>query len=142
MQIAESVRKIRGYAKKVERSSNSSLKKNKEVAAKWNIQQMEVGKKADGSLQPGYSPATEGYARTTPISAGEPIKLKDSGDFHEGMYRGTKVEKNVLMLQSSDEKNDMLERDYDPLGLTQENLSKLTHIVFEDLVNDLRAYFK
>ena len=148
--VSESVKRIRGYAKKVKRSTNSSLKKHKDAAVKWNIQQMEVGKKADGEMQPGYSPATEGWnpgggrepVRVTPINAGEPIKLLDTGKFHQGMYRGTKVEDNKLMLESADEKNSMLERDYDPFGLTKPNLDKLTTKIFEDLVDDLRAYFK
>ena len=142
MQVSESIKKIRGYDKKVRRSTNESLKQNKEVAAKWNIEQMELGKKADGSLQPGYSPATEGYERTTPISAGEPIKLKDTGDYHEGMYRGTTVKDNIMELKSANWKNEMLEIDYDPLGLTSEKLHKLTIIIFNDLVTDLRAYFR
>ena len=142
MQVSESIKKIRGYDKKVRRSTNESLKQNKEVVAKWNIEQMELGKKADGSLQPGYSPASEGFERTTPIMAGEPIKLKDTGDFHEGMYKGTEVKDNELILKSSDWKSEMLERDYDPFGLTSEKLHKLTIIIFNDLVTDLRAYFR
>ena len=142
MLISESIRKIRGYAKKVKSSTNKSLKDNKDVAAKWNIQQMEVGKKADGSLQPGYAAATEGYQRETPISAGEPIKLKDTGAFHEGVYRGSIVKDNIMELKSADSKNEMLDRDYKPFGLTEENLGKLTVLVFKDLVTDLRAYFK
>jgi len=142
VQISESVRKIRGYAKRVKSSTNDSLKDNKDVAAKWNIQQMEVGKKADGSMQPGYAAATEGYQRETPISAGEPIKLKNKEDFYEGVYKGTTVHDNIMELKSADWKNEMLDRDYKPFGLTEENLGKLTVLVFKDLVTDLRAYFK
>ena len=144
MQVTESIKRIRGYAKKVGSSTNRSLKKHKDAAVKMNIQQMEVGKKADGSSQEGYSVATEYYnpVRTTPVTAGEPIKLLDTGKFHQGMYRGTKIEDNKMIMQSADEKNEMLDRDYDPFGLNKANLDTLTTKIFEDLTNDLRAYFK
>jgi len=142
VQISDSVRKIRGYAKKVMGSTNRSLKRHKTLAATWNVQQMEVGRKPDGSMQPGYSAATEGYQRTTPISAGEPIKLKDTGAFHKGVKKGTTVHDNIMELKSSDEKNDMLDADYSPFGLTEFNLERLKVKVFDDLADDLRAYFK
>ncbi len=144
MQVSESVKKIHGYAKMVKRSTNASLKKNKEVAAKWNIQQMETGKDRKGQSLGEYDPATEGYnyKRKTKISAGEPIKLKDTGDYHEGMYRGTKVKDNIMEIKSADWKDEMLAQTYDPLGLNEAHMKELMERIYRDLVTDIKDYFK
>jgi len=142
VQITESVRKIHRYEKSVEAMTNETLKKLKPVIAKMNVQQLERGQKPDGSLYEGYSPATENYVRATPITAGEPIKLKDTGKFHEGIFTGTVMRgKNIVEIKSRDEKSDMLEHHYKPFGLTENNMDKITERIYKELYKQLKDYF-
>jgi len=138
MIINESIRKVRGYPVAVKRSTNRSLKDNIPVVAKMNVQQMEIGMKPDGTKQENYSPVSVDFYGKQP----GPILLRDAGDFHRGVEKGTKVKDNTLTLQSDDWKSDMLDEMYEPFGLTEKNMDKEVKILFDDLVKDLRKYWK
>lgn len=138
MQVTNSIRKVRGYMKAVRKMTSKTLKGLIPFISKANVQQMEIGVKPDGSFQPPYAPAS--------IEMGKepgPIKLKDTGAFHEGVFSGTKMKgENDLEIKSKDWKSDMLEKHYDPFGLTKENLKKVTAEITEELVKQLKEYFK
>ena len=144
MLITESVRKIRGYAGFVQRATNNTMKKNLVKIAQMNIGQLLEGKNPQGKSYEPYSLGTimRNEERSTPVAEGDPIKLKDTGAFHEGIVMGTVIKKNEVEIKSRDKKSDMLEREYKPFGLTPPNLDKLTEIVYKDLYEQLKTYFK
>ena len=144
MLVRDSIRRVHRYPRAVEKMTADFLKKEKDVVSKMNVQQLERGQKPSGQLYEGYSPATEARnsERATPVMAGEPIKLKDTGKFHEGIYRGTKAKKNEIIIKSSDSKNDMLEKHWRPFGLIPRNREKLTKDIYDNLYKQLKEYFR
>ena len=140
MKIEESIKKVRRYPEEMEKITFVSLKKNETVAAKMNVQQMEIGKKPNGTWQDYYSPATQDWPGRVGDATGR-IKLKDTGEFHESVLSKTKAKKNELVLQGVDKYD--LESDYGPIfGLVQENLKKVTEIVASDLYKGEKQYWK
>ena len=145
MDIKQSVKKIRSYPRVSERSTDKSLKKNSARIAKMNVQQMEVGLKADGTYQ-------EPYAESSVINYGkEPgyIKLKDTGRFHQGVtLKKEKTNEYELTSKASyttdtgENITDFLDEHYDPFGLTDSNMDIVLDITFNDLYTDLKAHFK
>jgi len=121
-----------------------SLKKNQKLYATWNVQQMEAGLRSDGKSQPKYHPNSLKYDRKTPISAGDTIKLKNTGDFHRSVVSKTKAKKDLIEFTGDFVKRTTdLEKEFEPIfGLTESNLDKMVDITFDDLVKGLRAYWK
>lgn|GEM_PF-5596967 len=144
MDINTSVKKVRGYQKGMEKITSASLKANETTAAKWNVQQMEIGLRSDGKSQPNYSDGSVEYYGKEP----GPVKLKDTGAFHESVLRKTKAKKDVLEFTGDYIKDNAggrtdLEKVWGPIfGLTKSNLEKMTDLLFEDLVKGLRDYWK
>ena len=118
---------------------------------------MEAGLRADGKPQPSYHPNSLKYKRRTPISAGDTIKLKDTGDFHRSVIKETKETFSIFGIRSHDSPESGivftgdytkggqtdLEKEYGPIfGLVKTNLGKMRDITFTDLVTGLRAYWK
>ena len=143
MKIEESIKKIRQYPKQVEKMTADSLKKNETVAAKLNVQQMEIGKRPDETWQEYYSPATQDWPGRVGDATGR-IKLKDTGKFHESVLAKTKARKNELLFTGDYVKDGTdLEYHYGPIfGLTKKNISKISEIIFNDLIKGLKQYFK
>jgi hypothetical protein len=100
-----------------------------EEAANANRDQLEQGKLANNNNTGGYKKATESYnnSRKTKVSAGEPIKFKDTGAFHKSIK--AKVKRDGTLELSSRSKKAQLAQDYidnsnnsgSVLGLTDEN---------------------
>ena len=154
MKIEESIKKVRNYPKEMEKITFASLKKNETVIAKMNVQQMEIGKKPDGTWQDYYSPATQDWPGRVGDATGR-IKLKDTGEFHESVLSKTKAWKGrrgravsssrqrVVGIEFQGIDKYDLESDYGPIfGLTEENLKKVTEIVASDLYKGEKQYWK
>ena len=154
MQITESVRKIRGYAGFVKRATNSILKERRGNVARMNIDQLKDAKSPKGYTYDTYAPATvedTWHKRTRKVYYGEPIKLWDTAAFYNGMFEATKVKKkNELEIYSKRTKQhpddppnlvEILEKEWKPFGLTEQNMKKFTEIVRKDLYKQLKDYF-
>jgi hypothetical protein len=72
-----------------------------------------------------YAQSTTTYPRATKVSAGDTIKLKDSGDF----YRNIKAfgDKEGILMDNKDSKKELLEEAYGDsvIGLHEESISEL-----------------
>jgi hypothetical protein len=110
-----------------------------EEAANLNRLQLEQGIVDTGSAIGGYKKATEAYnnVRKTKVSAGEPIKFKDTGAFHksikakitkEGALALTSRSKKAVYAQSYVDKT----TDGNVLGLTNQNLKDWYKIFVEE----------
>ena len=121
------------------------MKKNSARIAKMNVQQMEVGLKADGTYQEPYSEVSVSKYGKEPGY----IKLKDTGKFHQGVTL-KKEKQNEFLLTSKDNsylsdvgqgKTEYLDFVYDPFGLTDSNLDIVTDVIYEDLYTDIKTHF-
>ena len=149
MNIDESIRRLRKYAKTVEGSTHKSMKKHSARIAKMNVQQMEQGLKEDGTTQEPYSEGSVAYFGYDP----GPIRLKSPGSsggrFHRGVVLKPESRKNYFELTSKanymtdtgENITEFLDKHYDPFGLVDRNMDIVTDLVCEDLYNDLKTLF-
>jgi hypothetical protein len=110
-----------------------------EQAANLNRLQLEQGIVDTGSAIGGYKKATEAYnnVRKTKVSAGEPIKFKDTGDFHKSIK--AKITRDGNLSLNSRSKKAIYAQSYvdkttdgNVLGLTNQNLKDWYKIFVED----------
>ena len=111
-----------------------------EEAANLNRLQLEQGIIDSGEIIGGYKKATEGYnnVRKTKVTAGEPIKFKDTGAFHKSIK--AKITRDGDLALNSRSKKAIYAQAYvdgtnksgSVLGLTDENLKDWYKIFVED----------
>lgn len=100
----------------------------------FNTEQLQRGKRIDGSTLPDYSPVS--------VAAGKPagpIRLFDTGDFYEGI---TAIVSNALEMEGRDVKTDAIEEKYgEVVGLAQESLDKIpAEFLLEELIDLVRKF--
>jgi hypothetical protein len=124
--------------------SKSVTKEALDASSDLNRDQLENSTLTDGSSIGGYAKATESYnnSRRTKITAGQPIKFKDSGGFHRSIR--SKISKEGDLTLYSTSKKAIFAQDYvdgkfsrgnanrSVLGLTIPNL----HIWYNQLVHE------
>lgn len=134
----EAVRDLRERIKSINLNgiAERALQVNQGEISDLNREQLQEGITSTGGFLPDYSPASVNMFGKEP----GPIKLKDTGDYYEGiipMFSDTSFD-----LMGTDIKTDMLEKRYsrygNPVGLTDENISDLGQIILPDVQRELR----
>lgn len=94
--------------------------------AQYEAGQTALGK---GTLFGKYAKSTERYPRTTKISAGESIKLKDTGQFYKDIKATS--DKDSIIMDNKNSKLDLLEDAYGDavVGLHEDSLSELSDFI-------------
>jgi hypothetical protein len=110
-------------------------------------EQMLDNKNAEGQSFGGYKKATEGYnsKRSTKVTAGDPIILKDTGAFESKI--DAIVQKDKAKLTSTDSKTDMIKEMYgeEVFGLSKEYMGQLQLFIKQSnlpqkILKDLMLY--
>jgi len=95
--------------------------------------QMLDNRNEDGGSLGQYSKATEKYnkQRSIKIKGGDPIILKDTGDFQSKIY--ARIEKDKAFMDSKDEKTKTLKKKEGEniLGLDKESLSEIQNLIVQ-----------
>lgn len=78
-----------------------------------------------------YAKSTESYPRSTKISSGDIIKLKDTGQFYKGIKATN--DKNAILMSNKNSKLAVLEEAYGDsiVGLHEESLSDISLFILE-----------
>lgn len=76
-----------------------------------------------------YAKSTERYPRSTPISSGDIIKLKDTGQFYKDIKATN--DKDSILMENKNSKLELLEEAYGDtvVGLHEESLSELSDFI-------------
>jgi len=138
MNVNRSYKLVKNYVKKSKDITNQTIVDNKGWVIDVNIEQMtDKGQTADEKSLGEYSPASIAMGKRPGH-----IQLHDTGDFH-GAMKLKKEEKNKFVIDSTDWKTGMLEREYGMIfGLNKKNLSELAEEIYKDLYKELKVYFK
>ena len=116
--------------------SERALERNQSEISELNRGQLEQGITSTGGFLPDYSPVSvQMFGKPE-----GPIKLKDTGDYYEGIV--PRFDFKSFTLNGTDEKTDMLQKKYgkygDPIGLTDESKGELAQIILPDVLDELR----
>lgn len=104
----------------IDKVSADAITQTDSIAADIQVDQQLSGKDANSNTMPDYSyVSVENYGKQP-----GPIKLRDTGDFHQGIY--IKVKGDAITFSSTDDKTKMLEdrykkKGFDILGLNTES---------------------
>lgn len=134
----EAVRDLRDRIKSINLNgiAERALQVNQGEISDLNREQLQEGITSTGGFLPDYSQASVQMFGKEP----GPIKLKETGDYYEGiipMFSDTSFD-----LMGTDIKTDMLEKRYgrygNPVGLTEGSISDLGQIILPDVQRELR----
>lgn len=134
----EAVRDLRDRIKSINLNgiAERALQVNQGEISDLNRDQLQEGITSTGGFLPDYSQASVQMFGKEP----GPIKLKETGDYYEGiipMFSDTSFD-----LMGTDIKTGMLEKRYgrygNPVGLTDESISDLGQIILPDVQRELR----
>jgi len=116
--------------------------REQEFIENLNREQLSKGKRSDGSSLPPYrknNPSKTFGNFNASKSAGEPIKLLDTGQFYKSI--DVKVTDNAFLMTGDTQKaeTDLAERyGNNILGLSSESIGKLRNKLRQDILNEIR----
>jgi len=121
--------------------------KNENHIIKENIFQMyDLGQNVKEESLGEYTPTSK-WIKQQKGQRIDHITLRDTGDFHKGMFMkksGETQKESEFEIKSKDWKSDMLERGFpDIFGMNKENLEVFTkNLFFYEFYDKLKLYFK
>lgn len=138
MSVAEKIQALKDFDREAEKIVIELCKDRRAMIIKMNVDEMYGGVDAEGAdISPPYRPSTirRKRRRNQPYDR---VTLRDEGDFHGSVeieFRDGEFE-----LVSRDQKAKYLQRKYgdDILGLSEDNVEKLTN----DLKDDFQEVFR
>jgi hypothetical protein len=111
----------------------NAFTKNESSIVDYNTEQLMGGQDSKGENLPNYSPGSVARFGKPP----GPIKLFDSGDFHNGFFVRKQADK--IIFDSRDEKTDMLKNEYgaDIFGLQPKNLNTVVNAFIKPYIQSV-----